>query len=100
MSVGLLHKKNADHWILTSSQPRSPEEPAQQATRKIVHNTPTQGPVRKSRRLTEFVAPGECHSVGYCQDQSNNYRYFISIGVLLVTSSKIQPGTRYTHQSN
>lgn len=93
MSVVLLHKKNADHWILTSSQPRSPEEPAQQATRKIVHNTPTQGPVRKSRRLAEFVASRECHSVGDCQDQSNNYSYFISMGVLLVTSSKIQPGT-------
>jgi hypothetical protein len=45
-----------------------PEEPAQQATSNVVHNTTTKSGVSISRSLTELVTAGESHGVGDRQD--------------------------------
>lgn len=48
------------------------EEPAQQATRKIIHDSTSESPIGKCRGLTELVAPGESDSVCNCQDKGNS----------------------------
>lgn len=72
MVAALFQKSDAASYPLTHSLLKSPEEPAQQATRKIVYNASTQSPIRKSRCLTEFVASRECHGIGDCQNEGNN----------------------------
>lgn len=96
MIAALFHKNDAACLLLTRSELKSPEEPAQQATRKIVYNTSTQSPIRKGRCLAEFVAPRESNSVGNCQNQGNNCMYSISIIEFLDNILKVST-TRQGH---
>lgn len=62
--------------------PNLSEEPAQQATCKIIHNSTAKRPVGKSRCLTELVAAGKCHRVGNGQNKGDAWMIFISIKIL------------------
>jgi hypothetical protein len=68
--------ENTDIEPLTARQESNclplPEQPAQQATSDVVHNTTTQSRIGICGSLTKFVTAREGHSIRDSQNECNN----------------------------